>query len=75
MSTSGSDDDNKTGFVIGTGIEVKVAEHVSLGMEGLYYHFENEQVALFSGDDHVDDVDLDNDFAVVRARLSFHLNP
>ncbi|MGF1619388.1 MAG: outer membrane protein [Rhodomicrobiaceae bacterium] len=55
-----SDDD--TGWVAGLGAEYKVAQNMSVGLEGLYYDFDD------------DDFHNDDDFWVVRARLSYHLN-
>ncbi len=71
-SDGDDDDDGEVGFVIGTGLDVKLTEHVSIGMEGLYYFFDDDKVDFFVDEDRVDDTDIDNDFAVVRARLSFH---
>jgi outer membrane immunogenic protein len=57
--TSG-DSDTLTGYVVGGGIEHKIRDNVSLGLEGLYYNFE-------------DDLDSDDaDFFTVRGRLTYH---
>lgn len=58
-----SGDDSDTGWVGGLGIEHKLRENVSIGAEGLYYGFENDN----SGGD-------DNNFWVARARLTYHFN-
>jgi opacity protein-like surface antigen len=55
------DDGGQSGFVIGGGVEMKLASNVSFGIEGLWYSFD-------------DDASGDDDLAVVRARLTFHLN-
>jgi outer membrane immunogenic protein len=57
-----SDDDTLTGWVAGLGVEHKVRENVSLGLEGLYYAFDEDDVASD-----------DADFWALRARLTFHL--
>jgi outer membrane immunogenic protein len=56
------DSDNDTGWVAGLGADYKVAQNISVGLEGLYYDFDE------------DDFGNDNNFWVVRARLSYHLN-
>jgi outer membrane immunogenic protein len=56
------DSDNDTGWVAGLGADYKVAQNMSVGLEGLYYMFDE------------DAYDNDNDFWVVRARVSYHLN-
>lgn len=56
------DDDSEVGFVGGLGIEHKLSDGVSLGVEGLYYTFDDE---LSSG--------LESDFFTIRARLTMHL--
>lgn len=56
------DSDSFTGYVAGLGIEHKLRENVSLGVESLYYNFE-------------DDLDSDDaDFWSVRARLTYHFS-
>jgi outer membrane immunogenic protein len=54
------DDDSQTGWVAGGGIEYKLRENVSVGVEGLYYNFEDN--------DNSDDFN----FWTVRARLTYH---
>jgi outer membrane immunogenic protein len=57
----GGDDDEVTGYVAGLGVEHKLRQNVSVGLEGLYYNFDD------------DDVVEDLDFWTVRARLTYHL--
>jgi outer membrane immunogenic protein len=57
------DDDTLTGWVAGLGLEHKVRENVSVGLEGLYYDFDED-----------DNFGQDADFWAVRARLTFHLS-
>lgn len=60
-----SNDETETGFVGGGGIEYKVAEQSSLGVEALHYTFEDDDpIGAFSSDDM--------DFTVVRGRLTYH---
>jgi outer membrane immunogenic protein len=58
---TGFDDDSETGWVVGGGLEHKLRENVSVGVEGLYYNF--DEVGPF--DDEVN-------FWTVRARLTYH---
>jgi outer membrane immunogenic protein len=56
------DSETFTGYVVGGGIEHKLRENVSLGLEALYYNFED--------DSGVDDADT----VAVRARMTYHFN-
>ncbi len=67
------DDDTQTGYVVGGGAEFKLAHNWSLGLEGLYYDFEdNDQTEVFNN--VVAELDDENDFWVVRGRLTYHIN-
>jgi opacity protein-like surface antigen len=68
------DNEDETGFVIGAGLETMVSEHVSIGMEGLYYFFDDSKVDFFADGDKVDSISTNNDLLVARARLTFHFN-
>ncbi|WP_170937194.1 MULTISPECIES: outer membrane beta-barrel protein [Rhodomicrobium] len=57
------DDDTSIGFVVGGGIERKITENLSFGVESLYYNF--------SSDSAENGVDIDRDFFTVQARLNF----
>jgi outer membrane immunogenic protein len=57
------DDDSETGWVAGLGIEHKLRDNVSIGLEGLYYAFDDREFAGF---------EEDADFWTVRARLTYH---
>ena len=57
--------DEETGWVAGGGIETKVRPNMSLGLEALYYDFNDASTPL--GDDSVDAV-------TVRGRLTIHMN-
>jgi outer membrane immunogenic protein len=58
-------DDDETGWVAGGGIETKVSGNLSLGLEALYYDFDEASTAL--GDNSLDAV-------TVRGRLTIHTN-
>ena len=61
-----SDDDTLEGWVAGAGLEHKIRQNVSVGVEGLYYNYGDAED--FGG---ADDEDLDT--WTVRARLTYHL--
>jgi outer membrane immunogenic protein len=75
-SIDSGDDDAQIGFVVGGGVEYKLRPNWSVGLEGLYYVFDDE-----SSEDTVKhnyrkykvSQEDDNDFWVVRARMSYHL--
>lgn len=58
------DDDTVNGWVAGLGIEHKLGERVSLGLEGVYYDLDDTE-HLFHSED--------NDFWTIRARLTYHM--
>ncbi len=66
-------DDTDVGFVIGTGTDVKLGERISIGMEGLFYGFDDDKVVFFADGKRAGSVSADNDFYVVQARLTYHL--
>lgn len=57
------DDETLNGWVAGLGVEHKLRQNVSLGLEGLYYNFDEDNG--YYGDDEAD-------FWAVRARLTYH---
>ncbi len=69
VTHSGSED--KIGFVVGAGFEAKVWDHTSFGIEGLYYGFDGND-AKSTPTSYTSSDDLST--AVVRARMTFHLN-
>jgi opacity protein-like surface antigen len=70
---SNGDNDDDVGFVIGTGMDVKLSDRFSVGMEGLYYAFDDDDVDFFVVDgDRVGSIDSNNDFYVARARITYH---
>lgn len=60
-----ADTANRTGFVVGAGIEMHVARNFTVGVEGLYYDFGD--AGLLGGT--ADRVEVD--VSVVRTRLSY----
>lgn len=53
----------ETGFVVGGGVEYKITDTIGLGIEGLYYSFDDNDLGI--GDD--------GDIFSIRARLTMHL--
>jgi len=69
----GGEEDDEVGFVVGSGIEAKLSDRVTLGFEGLYYGFDGDDNGEVDGAFSVNSDD-DNDLFVVRSRLSFRLS-
>ncbi|NJM35472.1 MAG: hypothetical protein HC850_13060, partial [Rhodomicrobium sp.] len=71
VSTTFGGGEDKVGFVVGGGFEVKLWDKTSLGVEGLYYGFdgdgESATATTFTASD-------DLSTAVVRARMTFQLS-
>ncbi|WP_125461645.1 MULTISPECIES: outer membrane beta-barrel protein [Rhodomicrobium] len=63
-------DDSVTGWVAGGGVEYKLDGNWSLGVEGLYYAFDDEATEIGDGGIRFDR-DYDRDFWTVRARVSY----
>lgn len=69
-------DDTAVGFVVGGGIEHKLRNNFSVGLEGLYYNFSSD--VKDTAKEHCyegcsfQNADLDRDFWVIRARASYH---
>jgi opacity protein-like surface antigen len=75
-ASSGSDDNDDVGFVLGAGIESKITDRVSFGVEALYYFFDGNDSKLSvanNGDVSYTGAD-DGDAFVVRGRVSIHTN-
>ena len=68
-----SNGNTDTGYVVGGGVEYKIAPQFSLGLEGLYYDFGSDSSHLVAGDEPFV-LKEDQDFATVRARLNYHFN-
>jgi outer membrane immunogenic protein len=73
-SIGSDDDDAEVGFVVGGGVEYKIRPNWSVGVEGLYYAFDdsNNEYKFGRRDQYKITEESDNDFWVVRARLSYH---
>jgi outer membrane immunogenic protein len=63
-------DDTTTGWVAGVGVEYKLRENVSLGLEGLYYAFEDDDTVSDDGGSAT--LDFERDFWTVQARVTYH---
>jgi len=61
-------DDDAFGLVVGAGFERKFGQHLSLGIEGLYYSLPSD-FRIGS-----EEADVDRDFWTIRARASYHLD-
>jgi outer membrane immunogenic protein len=80
----GDDDDRQIGFVVGGGVEYKIRPNLSLGVEGLYYAFGDDEKSFSKTygygnckcDIHKKTYDIsgedDLDMWTVRARLTYH---
>ena len=68
-----SNGNTNTGFVVGGGVDYKIAPQLSLGIEGLYYDFGSESSHLAANDEPFL-LREDEDFATVRARLNYHFD-
>jgi outer membrane immunogenic protein len=75
FAMNSEDEDAKIGFVVGGGVEYKLRPNWSVGVEGLYYAFEDESsehTVWKNGKKYKVTEEDDGDFFVVRARLSYH---
>jgi opacity protein-like surface antigen len=58
------DSESDFGFAAGLGVEHKITNQVGIGLEGLYYSFDEDDIGLTN----------DGDFFTIRARLTMHLD-
>jgi opacity protein-like surface antigen len=70
VTTAFDDGEDKVGFVVGGGFEVKLWDRTSLGFEGLYYGFEGDGESSTATSFTASD---DLSTAVLRARMTFQL--
>lgn len=63
-------DDTAVGFVVGGGVEHKLSNNFSLGLEGLYYNVSSDG----RDDFEIGNFDVDRDFWAIRARATYHFN-
>jgi outer membrane immunogenic protein len=64
---------DSVGYVVGGGVEVKLNKNWSVGAEGLYYGFDAPTYYKDAGTPEIK-AEGASDLAVVRGRLSYHLN-
>ena len=71
VAFASTDDDTVTGWVVGGGLDYKLRQNISVGLEGLYYRFDDVD---FAGTVPVDfgPGSFDDHFWTVRARLTYH---
>jgi opacity protein-like surface antigen len=70
-------DETRTGFVVGAGLEAKVSDRITAGLEGLYYDLQEQRSAPVlpsNGRSFVSGRDASDAF-VLRTRFSFALQP
>jgi opacity protein-like surface antigen len=60
-------DDTQVGWVAGAGVEYKLRQNLSIGLEGLYYSFEDD-IDIGGAD-----VDLDRDLWTLQGRITWHM--
>ncbi|WP_018263851.1 outer membrane protein [Methylobacterium sp. WSM2598] len=66
--------DTQVGFVAGAGLQARLTDRLTAGVEGLYYGFRASGAAL-PGAGRAVAAGRDNDAVVLRTRLSFSLQP
>ena len=65
--------DNVVGLVIGAGAEMPVWRNTTIGLEALYYNFEEQSGTINTGFGTVH-YSADADTFVIRGRLNYHFN-
>jgi outer membrane immunogenic protein len=66
LGFSESEDDALTGYAVGVGLDYKLRQNISFGVESLYYNFEDDvDIAGAVFDEEIE-------FWTVRARLNYH---
>ncbi len=72
----GLDDDVAVGYVVGGGVEYKLTNNLSVGVEGLYYNFSSDFNSAVEAEEFEGfSAELDRDFWTVQARLNYHFTP
>jgi outer membrane immunogenic protein len=61
--------DDETGWVAGGGVETKIRPNVSVGVEALYYNFDDAHLAP-----PLTNIDDSTEAVTVRGRLTIHMN-
>ena len=69
----GNDSSKETAFVLGIGTEVKLNDKLSLGLEGLYYFFDDDvgRLTIEHNGTQKTYTDGDGGFYSVKARLTY----
>ncbi len=65
--------DNLLGLVIGVGAEMPVWRNMTIGLEALYYNFEEQSGTISNGFNTIH-YSADVDTFVIRGRLNYHFN-
>lgn len=73
--SSQSADISEVGFVIGGGMDFKVLPRLSLGAEGLWYTFANDEQNLTTNSGAPFTLHDHPDMTVVRGRITYYFNP
>jgi opacity protein-like surface antigen len=73
--SSQSADISEVGFVIGGGVDFKVMPRLSMGAEGLFYNFANDEQRLTTSSGAAFLFHDHPDMTVVRGRLTYYFNP
>ena len=73
LAFADSGPDNVVGFVIGVGAEIPVWRNTTVGLEALYYNFEEKSGTINTGFGTVH-YSADADSLVIRGRLNYHFN-
>jgi outer membrane immunogenic protein len=67
-------DGTQIGWTAGAGVEHKILSNVSIGVEGLYYAFDDSGTLVNDSGEGRGDLSYDREFWSVRARLNYHVN-
>jgi outer membrane immunogenic protein len=68
-------DETQVGWVAGLGVEHKIRDNVSIGLEGLYYAFEDDFAgAIIDGERINSPLEAERDFWTIQARVTYHFN-
>ena len=73
LAFADSGPDNVVGLVIGAGVEIPVWRNTSVGLEALYFNFEEQSGTIYTGFGTVH-YSADADSLVIRGRLNYHFN-
>jgi outer membrane immunogenic protein len=74
LAFADSGPDNVVGLVIGAGVEMPVWRNMTIGLEALYYNFEEQSGTVSNGFGGTIHYSADADTFVIRGRLNYHFN-